>query len=176
MTAIREATVEVLTAEVRVLMVGSRQVTLSVYRQLDETEPGEISPFGRVAPREAEPGYTYVVGASAGGTLVRSRRVSSPVLARRARDTDDRARWAAERERLRRAVAEIPRPDGAYAHAGDSARAGQIHDRLVYLCRLLRDDDRTPAEFAEDAETLTACAAAAAPWDALPLIVLAGLR
>lgn len=42
------ATVEVLTAEVRVLMIGSRQVTLSVARQLDEVEPGDITPFGRV--------------------------------------------------------------------------------------------------------------------------------
>jgi hypothetical protein len=46
--AIATATVEVLTAEVRVLMVGSRQVTLSVYRQLDETLPECIEPFGRV--------------------------------------------------------------------------------------------------------------------------------
>lgn len=49
-----EATVEVLTAEVRALMVGSRQVTLSVYRQLDQVDPFEVpltegfEPFGRV--------------------------------------------------------------------------------------------------------------------------------
>lgn len=47
------ATVEVLTAEVRTLMVGSRQVTLSVYRQLDEVSPwtdhiSTFEPFGRV--------------------------------------------------------------------------------------------------------------------------------
>ena len=42
------ATVETLTAEVRVLMVGSRQVTLSVARQLDGTAPSLINPFGRV--------------------------------------------------------------------------------------------------------------------------------
>lgn len=42
------ATVETLTAEVRTLMVGNRQITLSVYRQLDR-EPYElIEPFGRV--------------------------------------------------------------------------------------------------------------------------------
>lgn len=43
------ATVETLTAEVRVLMVGSRQVTLSVYRQLDHV-PGlkQMEAFGRV--------------------------------------------------------------------------------------------------------------------------------
>lgn len=47
------ATVETLTAEVRVLMVGNRQVTLSVYRQLDKfttSRPlSEFAPFGRVS-------------------------------------------------------------------------------------------------------------------------------
>lgn len=42
------ATVEALTAEVRVLMVGNRQVTLSVYRQLDWLRHDRIVPFGRV--------------------------------------------------------------------------------------------------------------------------------
>ena len=47
------AHVDVLTAEVRSLMVGSRQVTLSVYRQLDTMEPlvdltTDFEPFGRV--------------------------------------------------------------------------------------------------------------------------------
>jgi hypothetical protein len=42
------ARVDVLTAEVRALMVGSRQVTLSVYRQLDATAAEDCEPFGRV--------------------------------------------------------------------------------------------------------------------------------
>lgn len=46
--ATEAASVEVLTAEVRTLMVGSRQVTLSVYRQLDEVKFTEMDPFGRV--------------------------------------------------------------------------------------------------------------------------------
>lgn len=51
MTA-KEATVEVLTAEVRVLMVGSRQVTLSVYKQLDVATLGRnFEIFGRVRAR-----------------------------------------------------------------------------------------------------------------------------
>jgi hypothetical protein len=53
MTNSTTATVETLTAEVRVLMVGSRQVTLSVYGQLDEVGPEDIEPFGRVNPRDA---------------------------------------------------------------------------------------------------------------------------
>ena len=48
MTTSETATVEVLTAEVRVLQVGRRQITLSVYRQLDAIDPDDIEPFGRV--------------------------------------------------------------------------------------------------------------------------------
>lgn len=46
------ATVELLSAEVRVLMVGNRQVTLSVYRQLDVVKVEAIEPFGRVRSGE----------------------------------------------------------------------------------------------------------------------------
>lgn len=42
------ATVETLTAEVRVLMVGNRQITLSVARQLDTVKLADLEPFGRV--------------------------------------------------------------------------------------------------------------------------------
>jgi hypothetical protein len=48
MPATQSATVETLTAEVRVLMVGSRQITLSVARQLDWVELEDMEPFGRV--------------------------------------------------------------------------------------------------------------------------------
>ncbi len=47
---------EVLTAEVRTLVIGAQQVTMSVYTQLDYAEPGEIQPSGRVQPRDAEKG------------------------------------------------------------------------------------------------------------------------
>ncbi len=56
------ATVEALTAEVRVLMVGSRQVTMSVYGQLDQVDYGQIEPFGRVMPKDAQRGFIYVIG------------------------------------------------------------------------------------------------------------------
>lgn len=71
------ASVEVLTAEVRTLMVGSRQVTLSVYRQLDEVPDQECEPFGRVRDAKDEPGgqAIHVVGRSKEtGALVRSYR------------------------------------------------------------------------------------------------------
>lgn len=59
-----EAIVKTLTAEVRCLMVGNRQVTLSVYRQLDVVDADAIEPFGRVSDsRNAVHASTvYVVG------------------------------------------------------------------------------------------------------------------
>jgi hypothetical protein len=60
-SATNTATVETLTAEVRVLMVGKRQVTLSVYRQLDTVDLPLMEPFGRV--RDSHDGHeTWVVG------------------------------------------------------------------------------------------------------------------
>lgn len=58
------ATVETLTAEVRTLVVGKRQVTLSVYRQLDSAPLEEVEPFGRVRD-DKDTGYAkggHVVG------------------------------------------------------------------------------------------------------------------
>lgn len=69
----RDVHVQVLTAEVRTLMVGSRQVTLSVYNQLDFVPHSRIEPFGRVNPKDAAEGRIYVVGRDAeAGTLVRA--------------------------------------------------------------------------------------------------------
>lgn len=72
----QSATVDVLTAEVRVLMVGSRQVTLSVYKQLDTVHYDDLVPFGRVNDgnlryygRES----IAVVGSDGRGVLVRAR-------------------------------------------------------------------------------------------------------
>ena len=54
------ATVETLTAEVRVLMVGSRQITLSVAKQLDVIPLSRLKPFGRILlPADDR----YVIGA-----------------------------------------------------------------------------------------------------------------
>lgn len=69
--ASQAASVEVLTAEVRVLHVGAHQVTLSVYRQLDWVPADEIEPFGRV---QHEPGIgTIQVVGSHRGQLARSK-------------------------------------------------------------------------------------------------------
>jgi hypothetical protein len=73
MTGSATATVETLTAEVHVLMVGKRQVTLSVYRQLDHVSPDEIVPFGRVrADRKLHESSVEVVGTTVEGQLVAS--------------------------------------------------------------------------------------------------------
>lgn len=45
-----EAAVNLLSAEVRTLMIGARQVTLTVWKQLDHAHPEKITPFGRVSP------------------------------------------------------------------------------------------------------------------------------
>jgi hypothetical protein len=68
------ATVETLTAEVRVLMVGSRQVTMSVYNQLDTVRFWQMTPFGRIRTRDQEHYEINLVGAhKETGVLVASR-------------------------------------------------------------------------------------------------------
>jgi hypothetical protein len=69
-----DARVTTVTAEVKSMMVGSRQVTLSVYGQLDFIGASVITPMGRVKPKDAEWGYVYIVGKhSATGQLARAR-------------------------------------------------------------------------------------------------------
>lgn len=72
MSSAREPSVEVLTAEVRVLQVGSRPIALSAARQLDSVDGTAIRPFGRVRidPKPAD-GLIEVIG-SLNGVLARS--------------------------------------------------------------------------------------------------------
>jgi hypothetical protein len=73
MTETTTATVQTLTAEVRVLKVGSRQITQSVYWQLDPVEFDEIEPFGRVRTSNCSGNRIRMVGAHREtGELVRS--------------------------------------------------------------------------------------------------------
>jgi hypothetical protein len=171
MTATTTARVEVLTAEVRVLMVGSRQVTMSVYNQLDRVALSQIEPFGRVHPRDAEPGMIYVVGASTRdadrGTLVRSQRESCMVLVRQADQRRNRADMITERGELTQQREKTDWRDW------DRTAAAK---RLNQLDAILATETRTVAQVIAESGELMAAAKAAAPWDALPLIVLAGLR
>ena len=66
------ATVQSLTAEVRVLKVGSRQVTQGVYDQLDRVSFLDLTPFGRVKPKGSTAPTVYIVGVNANGELCRS--------------------------------------------------------------------------------------------------------
>lgn len=57
-----EATVSTLTAEVRVLMVGNRQITQSVAKQLDVVPIGQLEAFGRVSIKIDGGGGPWVIG------------------------------------------------------------------------------------------------------------------
>ena len=69
MTATTTATVETLTAEVHVLKVGNRQITLSVAKQLDVIPLVHLTPFGRISIRDDGP---QVIGRGPDGSLCTS--------------------------------------------------------------------------------------------------------
>ena len=149
MSSDSEPKVEVLTAEIRVLQVGSKPVTLSAYRQLDHVEPGEITPFGRVRDRDTNADTIEVVGADASGTLARSR----------VRRTPHRCDGNPGGHRLIEDCGEIARltalAAGHGAHDPEWERVWS-HKHTWYTY--------TPDERTWEA------------WRVLPLIVLAGLR
>jgi hypothetical protein len=167
-----EATVEVLTAEVRVVQVGRRQVTLSVVRQLDWADPADVEPFGRVRTGDKPPGRprafssfglsqvkspvsVEIIG-SAAGVLVRSvswRTVltctsggggTCPEARTLLRELD---RYKVHGQPPRQMTPEYERVLGRYS-------SYHVHDWTSY------DPDQQTYE----------------AWEALPLIVLAGLR
>lgn len=186
MTATTTARVEVLTAEVRVLMVGSRQVTLSVYAQLDSAERVEhIEPFGRVAPRDAESGWVYVVGASQRdadrGTLIRARCHDAAWLRREAARHRRLAETATERDSANDEHRRLADEHNRQAERGGNVwlRARELQNQF-YLAK--QELDRagyghwSADELTGQARTEEAAAEIAAQWEALPLIVLAGLR
>jgi hypothetical protein len=76
MAEITTATVKLLQAEVRVLLVGNRQVSLSMAKQLDHAPLEEIEPFGRLKLPGLPRGVSYcAVGRhKSTGALVLSRR------------------------------------------------------------------------------------------------------
>lgn len=71
MSSDSDPAVETLTAEIRVLQVGSKPVTLSAARQLDHVDDRGIKPFGRVRI-DPRPGNMIEVIGSADGILARS--------------------------------------------------------------------------------------------------------
>jgi len=141
MSSANEPTVEVLTAEIRVLQVGSKPVTLSAARQLDSVDAAKIKPFGRVRidPKPAN-GLIEVIG-SVDGILARS-----SALARKV-ECPGYALSLDPRYGLRSVVCARHRSTPPQSSAGS-------HPWTKY----------TPSQKTYEA------------WQALPLIVLAGLR
>ena len=121
----QDARVRTLTAEVRTLVVGSRQVTMSVYNQLDFVDYAQIKPFGRVNPKDADSAALYVVGRhKADGSLVRARtpRVSD--------EFDDQPHLAAAR------VVTSNMIDGIRS-ADQEARGAVIREAMRAFARLI---------------------------------------
>jgi len=50
MTEASTATFQTLTAEVTTMVIGPRQVTMSIYNQLDQVNYSEVEAWGRVKP------------------------------------------------------------------------------------------------------------------------------
>jgi hypothetical protein len=79
MSSAAEPAVEVLTAEIRVLQVGSKPVTPSAARQLDSADAAAIKPFGRVrVDPKPDTGLIEVIG-SVDGILTRSSAIARKV-------------------------------------------------------------------------------------------------
>ena len=71
--AVEVLTAEVLTAEVRILMAGTRKLTMAKYEQLDHCPADKIEPLGRVHPRKRGWPRVYVIGRDPdSGCLVRA--------------------------------------------------------------------------------------------------------
>lgn len=178
------ASVEVLTAEVRTLMVGNRQVTLSVYRQLDQADPANVTPFGRVNDQrdDGTPGQIFGIGRHKGtGALTRTwvNRPYPPAI-----DITD-------------LVVYHPKPHGGRVFHGASweqkwslsvDRRADVRPCPIEDCD--QDVERFGWHFVDDPAALGSLEERVdalreewspvidryAAWQALPLIVLAGLR
>jgi hypothetical protein len=166
------ATVEVLTAEVRVLQIGRRQVTLSVVRQLDWADPADVEPFGRVRTGDKPPGRVKAADAggfsqvksadsievigSAAGVLVRSvswRTLLTCTSGGAAACPEIGAITAElDRHKVRGQPPQHMTPE--YEQVFDRFAAHRVHDWTRY------DPDQQTYE----------------TWESLPLIVLVGLR
>ena len=147
------ASVEVLTAAVRVLMVGSRQVTLSVFRQLDWVDWKACEPFGRVN--------------DGGGRVIVGRRLIDGSLVRAQFSSlwEGCPYWTSEDTRqLNAAKRTIEAVDTQWPPS-----AAQLSDARKSLEELEDIQRQLPTWQAQYRADL-------AMFEALPLIVLAGLK
>ena len=174
----RDAHVQVLTAEVRTLVVGSRQVTMSVYNQPDEVDPDDIQPFGRVRPRGGDD-YIWLVGRhEASGALVRAKiPASGEAIAREAGFSDlEHSRLCGEADKADKAAANYETKGNVTLYFGDgsSGTGLELAARYREQARRLRESARTMHEkFLADAKPYWLRREDA---EELPLVVLAGLR
>jgi hypothetical protein len=197
------ATVETITAEVRTLMVGSRQITASVYGQLDLRDGRRIVPFGRVQPKDAKPGRVYVVGKDPEtGELVRAetpsaqRLIEATVKERSKADAWENAQHtlngkggkcddeadAADEQAERRLTGDIY---NSAAHYDQEAAEALAAEASAAELREKAKGHWAEADKAElqveewekrDTAEVERLGALADEWSGLPLIVLAGLR
>ena len=177
----QSARVDVLTAEVRALMVGSRQITMSVYRQLDTVPPEQIEPFGRVRDKRTAAGYVEVVGRSSDGTLARSELKATPGAWIELTTRDDYEQIVEMAASFATSKWDLPQPTGfgvyvSMSNVGDwrYPPTDTPDGTWKYASPAKERDATATAERLLDAAVKTRDAAAS--WEALPLIVLAGLR
>jgi hypothetical protein len=163
----KEAKIEVLRAEVRVLVVGSRQVTLSVARQLDVVEPRKIEPFGRVRVDKDPTGLLIEVVGSAEGVLARS--VTSRKRYRCPHDHMGREQQCAQYKRLWRAVDAERQVQEAQARPAGVAPPVPVPGRSP-ASRAFFEHAAHDWWGYTDGQVLYEA------WEKLPLIVLAGLK
>lgn len=187
------ATVKTLTAEVRTLVVGNRQVTMSVFNQLDIVKPFEIEVMGRVRPsKDALAHEVYVIGRHvATSALVRSSIFRENYIESRMEDDKKRMTYAdmwamRARYKLSRydsditidstADAILKRGECRFYNDGDAINyitEENLIDAEGLLPQAILNQEMWIAQHLTEWQRSMAIAAA---WEALPLLVLAGLR
>lgn len=170
------ATVETLTAEVRVLMVGSRQVTLSVYRQLDRHPSDQVRPFGRVSDKQDESRYgcrnVFVVGCDVTtGVLVRSEHFVVDPKPQRYKELIDRRDIKSGRSYTNQRNSVQP-----FSAERRKEERRQVHSRRVQHGSGVWVWAESMDEYKERVSAWEEAVSKYKEWTSLPLIVLAGLR
>jgi hypothetical protein len=186
MTDTTTATVATLTATVHVLQVGSRQITLSVAKQLDCVDRENIEPMGRIRLNDG----VELIGRGPDGTLVRSHVTPEASAYRTNRDwvhLPNKAVWVCRRAPLEQSYwdnAVLYRLTGSDFSVTISQSAADVSDDCPPG---MPSADHSGHWWMRQQIDLAACAverdrrnaalkAARASDLALPLIVLAGLK
>jgi hypothetical protein len=162
------ATIETLTASVKTLVVGARQVTLTIFKQLDVVDVSEMIPFGRVNPNgDGGPDWVTVVGKrKITGELVRA---TAPMTVGAILQASGTAHKQREADKALRTSRDMAVSAASYRQVGDDDRAAELG---AFADELAAD----AAQNIADVQTAVAPFVEAVPaLRELPLIVLAGL-